>query len=331
MSEFGAALGAGKGRSGERIVQSSYFCRSFSLLLALMMNDRLRAYLYLHFCVFLWGFTAILGKLISLAALPLVWWRVALCCVALWWFLPKAQLRAFSRRTIVRMLIIGALVGLHWLCFYGAIKLSNASVAVASMAVASFFSSLLEPLLLRQRMRWYEVGLGLFVIPGMVLIIGHLDWTMRYGFMVGLLAAFLAALFSVLNKRLIDAEAPPALPMSFVELFGGLLICSVALSSVALSGAELSLRPLPWDWLWMLLLAWGCTLLPYYLTLMAMRHLSAFAANLVVNLEPVYGVILAGIIFGEHRQMPPGFYVGVAIILLSVFGHPFLVRWFAKG
>lgn len=294
------------------------------------MNDRLRAYLYLHFCVFLWGFTAILGKLISLSALPLVWWRVVLCCGALWWFLPKAQLRALSRRTLGRMLGIGALVGLHWLCFYGAIKLSNASVAVASMAVASFFSSLLEPLLLRQRVRWYEVALGLFVLPGMALIIGHLDWTMRSGFLVGLLAAFLAALFTVLNKRLIDAEAPPAWPMSFMELLGGLIICTAALPFVALSGAELTLQPQPWDWLWMLLLAWGCTLLPYYLTLTAMRHLTAFAANLTVNLEPVYGVILAGLFFGEHREMSPGFYVGVGIILLSVFGHPFLVRWFGK-
>ncbi len=226
------------------------------------------------------------------------------------------------------MLGIGALVGVHWLCFYGAIKLSNASVAVASMAVASFFSSWLEPLLLGQRVRWYEVALGLFVIPGMALIIGHLSWDMRYGFGVGLLAAFMAALFSVLNKRLIDAEAPPALSMSFIELLGGFLICSLALPVFALSGGEFSLRPLPWDWLWMLLLAWGCTLLPYYLTLTAMRHLTAFTTNLLVNLEPVYGVILAGLVFGEHREMPPAFYLGVAIILLSVFGHPLLVHWF---
>lgn len=295
------------------------------------MNDRLRAYLYLHFCVFLWGFTAILGKLISLSALPLVWWRVVLCCGALWWFLPKAQLRALSRYTLWRMLVIGALVGLHWLCFYGAIKLSNASVAVASMAVASFFSSLLEPLLLRLRVRWYEVALGLFVLPGMGLIIGHLDWSMRLGFFVGLVAAFLAALFTVLNKRLIDAEAPPAWPMSFVELFGGLVVCTAALPLVTLMSVDLSLQPQPWDWLWMLLLAWGCTLLPYYLTLMAMRRLTAFAANLTVNLEPVYGVILAGLLFGEHREMSSGFYVGVGIILFSVFSYPFLVRWFGKA
>ncbi len=294
------------------------------------MEDRLRAYLYLHFCVFLWGFTAILGKLISLSALPLVWWRVALCCGALWWFLPKAQLRTLSRRAMGQMLGIGMLVGLHWLCFYGAIKLSNASVAVASMAVASFFSALLEPLLLGQRVRWYELALGVLVIPGMGLILGHLAWSMRDGFGVGLLAAFLAALFSVLNKRLIDTEGPPALTMSFVELLGGLIICSVGLGGAMLSGVAVPIRPLPWDWLWMGLLAWGCTLLPYYLTLVAMRKLSAFAANLIVNLEPVYGVFLAGLFFGEHREMPPGFYWGVSIIFLSVFSHPFLVKWFDR-
>jgi drug/metabolite transporter (DMT)-like permease len=295
------------------------------------MSDRLRAYASLHFCVFLWGFTAILGKLISVSALPLVWWRVVLCCGAMWWFLPKAQWRALSRRTFVYMLGIGALVGLHWMCFYGAIKLSNASVAVASMAVASFFSALLEPFILRQRVRWHEVGLGVFVLPGMWLIVGQLDWSMRYGFGVGLLGAFLAALFSVLNKRLIDTEAPPAWIMSFTELLGGLLVCTAALPAVAAFGTVPSLRLPHEDWLWISLLAWGCTLLPYYLTLRAMRHLTAFTANLTVNLEPVYGIFLAGLFFGEHRQMSLTFYAGVGIILLSVFGHPFLTHRFARG
>ncbi|MCS6928870.1 MAG: DMT family transporter [Saprospiraceae bacterium] len=294
------------------------------------MSDRLRAYAYLHLCVFLWGFTAILGKLISLSALPLVWWRVVLCCSVLWWFLPKAQLREISPRTLRQMLGIGGLVGLHWLGFYGAIKLSNASVAVASMALGSFFSSLLEPLVLRRGVRWYEVTLGIFVIPGTVLIVGHLDWNSRLGFFVGLAAAFLAALFSVLNKQLIDAKAPPAWPMSFVELLGGLLVCSIALPVVAFRGDEVLLWPQPWDWLWMLLLAWGCTLLPYYLTLTAMRHLTAFTATLIVNLEPVYGVILASIFFNEHREMSSGFYLGMSIILASVFSHPFLVRKFGE-
>lgn len=297
----------------------------------LLMDKKLRAYLYLHFCVFLWGFTAILGKLITLQALPLVWWRVLLCCAVLWWLIPRAQLRGLPRRVSGQMLFVGALVGLHWICFYGAIKLSNASIAVASMAVTSFFASLLEPVLLRKRVQWYEVGLGVFILPGMALVVGNIDLSMRAGFAVGILGALLAALFSVLNKRLIDTAQPPPLAMSFVELFGGLAVCSLALPFALAYAPELRVAPEGWDWAWMLLLAGVCTLVPYYLTLIAMRHITAFAANLTINLEPVYGVVLAGLFFQEHQDLSPGFYLGVGIILAAVFSHPFLTKRFRRG
>lgn len=294
------------------------------------MNDKQRAYLALHFCVFLWGFTAILGKLITLPTLPLVWWRVLLSCVALWWFLPKAQLRGLPRRVVWQMLGIGAMVGVHWLCFYGAIKLSNASIAVASTATTSFFAALIEPLLLRQSVKWYELALGILILPGMALVVGNIDLSMRAGFIAGLLAALLAAIFTALNKQMIDESAPPPLPMSFFELFGALAVCSLALPVVLSLNPELRIAPVGWDWLWMFLLAWVCTLLPYYLTLRAMRHITAFATNLTINLEPVYGVLLAGLIFHEHKDLKPGFYLGVGIILIAVFSHPFLKKRFEK-
>lgn len=291
------------------------------------MSDKLRAYLALHFCVFLWGFTAILGKLITLTALPLVWWRVLLCCATLWWLLPRAQMRGLSRPVFWKMLGIGAMVGVHWLCFYGAIKLSNASIAVASMATTSFFSAVAEPLLLRQKAKWYELALGILILPGMALVVGNINWEMREGFIVGLLGALLAAIFTSLNKRMIDQHAPPPLIMSFVELFGGLVVCSLALPFVLNMTPELRIAPQGWDWLWMLILAWVCTLLPYYLTLQAMRHITAFATNLTINLEPVYGVVLAGLFFKEHKDLDPGFYIGVFVILIAVFSHPFLKKY----
>ncbi|MBK6930064.1 MAG: EamA family transporter [Saprospirales bacterium] len=294
------------------------------------MNDKLRAYFALHFCVFLWGFTAILGKLITLGALPLVWWRVFLCCGTLWWLLPKAQLRGLPSRLFWQMLGIGAMVGVHWICFYGAIKLSNASIAVATMATTSFFSALLEPLMLRQNVKWYELALGIFILPGMALVVGNIDWSMRAGFAAGILGALLAAIFTGLNKRLIDRDTPPPLTMSFVEIFGGLAVCSLVLPFVWAAAPQLQLLPGGWDWLWMLLLAWVCTLLPYYLTLQAMRHISAFATNLTINLEPVYGVVLAGLFFQEHKDLAPGFYIGVGVILVAVFSHPFLKNYFEK-
>lgn len=291
------------------------------------MTDKLRAYLNLHFCVFLWGFTAILGKLISLQALPLVWWRVLLCSVVLWFVLPRAQLRGLTRRAFWQMLGVGALVGVHWLFFYGAIKLSNASVAVTTMATTSFFAALTEPLLLRQKIKWYELALGVLILPGMALVVGNIDWSMRLGFAAGIVGALLAAVFTALNKRIIDAGPPPPLAMSFVELFGGLAVTSIAMPFALGLDPELPVAPQSWDWLWMLILALVCTLLPYYLTLQALRHISAFAANLTINLEPVYGVVLAGIIFREDKDLDPGFYVGVGIILVAVFGHPFLKKW----
>lgn len=296
------------------------------------MTDKLRAYLYLHFCVFIWGFTAILGKLLTLPTLPLVWWRVFLCCATLVFILPKAQWRALNKRRFWRLFGVGVLVGIHWLCFYGAIKIANASVAVASMATTSFFAAFTEPLLLKQKFKWYELALGVLILPGMALIAGNIDWTMRLGLGVGIAGALLAAVFSVLNKKILENDPSPPLLMSFTELFGGLVVCSPALPFVWQWAPEQArLAPQGWDWLWMLVLAWLCTLLPYYLTLLAMRHISAFATNLTINLEPVYGVVLAALLFREHHDLNPYFYIGVIIILLAVFGHPFLKKIFEKN
>ena len=295
------------------------------------MTDKLRAYLYLHFCVFIWGFTAILGKLISLQALPLVWWRVLICSVTLGLVLSSRHILGLERRMFWRLFGIGVLVGIHWLCFYGAIKIANASIAVATMATTSFFSALTEPLLLRQKMKWYELALGIFILPGMVLIVGNIDWTMRVGFAVGILGAFLAAVFTSLNKKVLDKNPPPPLVMSFVELFAGLAVTSLVLSFALMNSPELAVLPKGWDWVWLGVLAWVCTLLPYYLTLLAMRHISAFATNLTINLEPVYGVLLAALLFREDKELSPGFYIGVFIIILAVFGHPLLKKIFEKN
>lgn len=294
------------------------------------MSDKLRAYLYLHFCVLIWGFTAILGKLITLKAVPLVWWRVFLCCATLILLIPRRQFAGISRKTYAQMFGIGILVGIHWLCFYGAVKLSNASVAVATMATTSFFSALVEPTLNRQKIKGYELALGLFILPGMALIAGNIDWDMRLGFGVGILGAFLAAVFSSLNKKMIDNQPPPPLVMSFTELAGGVAVCSLVLPFVVWQMPETTLLPGPWDWLWLLVLAWVCTLLPYYLTLLAMRYISAFATNLTINLEPVYGVLLAALFFREDQDLSPAFYLGVLMILLAVFSHPFLKARFEK-
>lgn len=295
------------------------------------MSEKTRAYFNLHFCVFLWGFTAILGKLITLQALPLVWWRVVLCCSALLFLFPFAELRRLERSNWLRLLGIGFIVGIHWICFYGAIKLSNASVAVTTMAATAFFSALVDPMLQRKKMMWHELVLGLLILPGMALVVGNIDWSMRLGFAVGLLSALLAAVFTSLNKVVVEENATPPLLISFVELSGGIVITTFFLPFYAWSYPEVPLVPAGLDWLWLCLLAWFCTLLPYTITLRAMRHLSAFVTNLALNLEPIYGIILAGIIFREDKDLNTGFYIGVIIILLAVFGHPFLKKRFESA
>jgi len=294
------------------------------------MTDKLRAYFYLHFCVFLWGFTAILGKLISLKAVPLVWWRVLLATSFLLLLIPKKQWSGLNRSVFQRLFVIGLLVGLHWLCFYGAIKLSNASIAVATMATTSFFAALIEPILLKKKMNWYELGLGILILPGMALVVGNIDWDMRIGFGVGVIGALLGAMFSSLNKKVLDNMPPPPLVITFVELFAATCICSLILPFMLWQSPETQVLPSAQDWIWLLVLVLVCTLLPYYLSLQAMRHISAFATNLTINLEPVYGVLLAALLFREDKDLNPNFYLGMLVILVAVFSHPFLKYYFER-
>jgi drug/metabolite transporter (DMT)-like permease len=298
------------------------------LYLCPMDETQRRAYLTLHICVLIWGFTAILGKLIQLNALHLVWWRVLLCGGALLFIIRPSEWRTIGKREVCSLLGIGLIVGLHWWSFYGSIKLANASVAVTSVATITLFSAILEPLILRQPFKWVEIGFGLLILPGIALVAGQIDWSMRTGFAVGVLSALLAALFSTLNKRMINRYQPSAFLMTFWEMTGGWLICSLILLAQNNGWETLALRGN--DRIWVPVLAFCCTLLPFWLSLRAMRYLSVFTTNLTINLEPVYAIVLAAILFREDQELTPGFYLGVLILLAAVFGHPLLMRLTAK-
>jgi drug/metabolite transporter (DMT)-like permease len=288
-----------------------------------------KAQLQIHFCVVLWGFTAILGKLISLPALPLVWWRMLIVTAALA-LVPKVWrgLRAMPPRLIAAYAGIGALVALHWLTFYGAIKLANASVAATCIALGSVFLALIEPLLTRARFNPRELMLGLLVVPGVALVVGGVPDGMRLGIVVGTLSAFLVAIFGSLNKRLVEHGDP--LTVTAIELGAGALTLTVLAPAMPWifpsQAGELLALPGLRDAGLLLLLALACTLLPFALSLVALRHMSAFAAQLAINLEPVYAILLAIVLLNEQRELTPQFYAGVAIILAAVLLHPFLVR-----
>ena len=293
------------------------------------MKPTTKAQLQIHFCVLLWGFTAILGKLITLPALPLVWWRMFMVIAALA-FVPQfwASLRVLPARTALTYAGIGVLVALHWLTFYGAIKLANASVAATCIALATPFTALVEPWLTRTRFSPRDLVLGVAVLPGVALVVGGIPPGMRSGVAVGAVAALLVAVFGSLNKRFVHHGGP--LAATGLELGAGrvsltLLAPVLPLVMPELAGSILA-RPSLHDFVLLLTLALACTLLPFALSFVALRHMSAFAAQLAVNLEPIYAIVLAILLLGEQRELTVQFYVGVAIILLVVLAYP----WFSR-
>ncbi|WFC40900.1 DMT family transporter [Pseudoxanthomonas sp. SE1] len=293
------------------------------------MTPTAKAQLQIHLCVLLWGFTPILGKLISLSALPLVWWRMLIVVVALA-FLPRVWrgLRAMPAKLILAYCGIGLIVALHWLTFYGAIKLSNASVAVTCIALAPAFTSVIEPWLTRRPFSWRELLFGVTVLPGVALVVGGIPDGMRLGVLVGALSALLVALFGPLNKRLIDHGEP--LTITGLELGAGTLLLTLLAPVMPMLfpafAGDLFVLPGLRDGALLLVLSLACTLLPFALSLVALKHLSAYGVQLVTNLEPVYAILLAIVLLGEQRELTPLFYLGVGIILAAVFLHPLAQR-----
>lgn len=282
-----------------------------------------RAYLELHFAVFLYGFTAILGDLISISAISLVWWRVLLASTSFWLLIRSFQkIKNLGKKYIKNYIIIGGIIALHWVCFYGAIKLSNASIALITFGTTSLFTSLIEPLLITKKLKPTELLVGLFIIPGVYLITDSTAIELRIGIWVGLFSAFLAALFSTLNKKHI--QKGKELEISCVELSASWVWMCLALPFYFLIEGDVLFIPTPYDWMYLLILSIVCTTIAFMLSLRPLNYISAFSSNLIFNLEPVYGILLAAVILGEHEQLNLQFYIGVVIILLGVFLFPIL-------
>jgi drug/metabolite transporter (DMT)-like permease len=288
------------------------------------MSPSNKALLQIHLCVVIWGFTAILGKLISLPAFALVWWRMflvvaALALVPAFW----RGLRQMSARTIAIFAGIGVIVALHWVTFYGAIKLSNASVAATCMGVAPIMMSIVEPWITRRRFDPRELLIGVAAVPGVMLVVGGTPQGMRLGIAVGVLSALLVSVFGALNKRFVERGEPMA--VTGLELAAGTAFLTLL---ALLFGGDLTQLQMPGmrDGILLLVLALACTLFPFALSLVALRNLSAFSAQLAVSLEPVYAVFLAMLLLNEQRELGLQFYAGLVIILGSVFAHAALKR-----
>jgi drug/metabolite transporter (DMT)-like permease len=286
------------------------------------MDAHRRALFQIHVCVVLWGFTAILGKLITLPAMALVWWRLLLVTVALACF-PRVwrALRSIPPRLALVYAGIGGVVAIHWLAFYGSVKLANASVAATCMALAPAVTALIEPWITGARFERHNLLLGLLVIPGVALVVGGIPRDMHLGFWVGVASAALAAVFNALNKRHLGHH--DAMAVTSLELGAGFLLVALLSPFMAPAGQSFVLPDVR-DGALLLLLAILCTLIPFALALAALRHLSAFTTQLAVNLEPVYAIAIAVLFLGEARELDVAFFVGVAIVLAAVFGHGWL-------
>lgn len=283
-----------------------------------MRNDKLLNYLHLHFIVFIWGFTAVLGALITLEALPLVWYRmwIATGFVLIYLLIRKEKLK-FPLKVLGQFALSGIIIGAHWLTFFAAIKVSNVSVTLAVLSTGAFFASLLEPLFYRRKIVFYEVAFGLVVMVGLYLIF---DLTTSYtlGIILALTAAFLSALFSVLNGKLVLKHK--ASVISFYELLFGAVGISIFLAFTEGFSADF-FKIAASDWMYLLLLATFCTAYAFIASVYVMRWISPYTVMLTINMEPIYGIILALLILGESEKMESQFYFGAAIILFTVLAN----------
>jgi len=272
--------------------------------------------LQLHVAVFLWGFTGVLGRVITLNEGLLVWYRILITVITLLGLLlytKKLQFLPFKKT--IQLFGIGAIIAIHWACFYGSIKYANVSIALTCLSSAGLFTALLEPLFTKNKINIKEVLLSLLGILGIYLIF-HFDPSYQLGICIGIVSTLLSVVFSLFNKRVVTNYNSETL--MFYELVGGFLILSILMPLYLTILPTQQLIPTTNDWIWLVLLSWFCTIGAMYLSLTALKKVSVFTQNLTLNLEPVYGIILAFLVYKENRYLSSSFYIGFGLIFSSV-------------
>jgi len=278
-----------------------------------------KAFLQLHIAVFLAGFTGILGRLITLNEGMIVWYRLLITAITMWiLFGAMKKLKKIPFREIFKICAVGFIASMHWVTFYGAIKYSNVSVALVCFSAIGFFTAILEPLVLRKRINGMDLLLGVITILG-IYVIFRFDTHYKTGIIIGVISALLAALFPIYNRQILKTVNVET--MLAWQQTGGLVILSVILPFYLHYFPVESFLPGKWDLIWLLVLAWLCSVLAFQLQGNALKRLSAFTVNLTYNLEPVYGIILAFIIYKENQLLSIYFYYGFAIIAFALILH----------
>jgi drug/metabolite transporter (DMT)-like permease len=275
-----------------------------------------KAFIQLHIAVFLAGFTAILGKLIGLNEGLLVWYRLLITVLLLWLLLYfKKSLQVLALKDIIEIFAVGSIVAVHWVTFYGSVKYGTASIAVICISATGFFTSFFEPLIFRRKIVLFDILLSLVSIVGIFIIF---DFHPQYkvGIIFGIFSAMGVSLFPIFNKKLLQRFSPATLTL--YEMGGGLLALTIIIPFYLLFFPALYYLPTALDWIWLVILAGVCTVLCFDLQLNALKKISPFTSNIAYNMEPVYGIILAFVVFKENKLLDIHFYLGLALILSSV-------------
>ena len=277
------------------------------------------ALLRMHAAVFLWGFTGVLGRAITLNSVLLVRYRLLITVVSLWAL--YGVLKKFTRlplRSALYVGFLGTVLAMHWVCFYGSIKYSNVTIALTCLSTTALLSAILEPLFLKKPFDTTEILLGLFAVAGIAIIYNtHLQFST--GIFIGLAAAVFTVLVSVLNKKMIDQYEPEQIAL--YQLTGGFVGLTLLMPAALYLMPPATYVPTSTDWLWLVLLSWVCTIFTFFLYIRSLKKISAFTMNLVLTLEPVYGILLAFVFFKENRDVSRWFYVGFALISVAVVFH----------
>lgn len=290
-----------------------------------MQSGNLKSYLNLHLIVFIWGFTAVLGDLISIGEAPLVWYRMGLAIVFLLLFAAVARVNlVLPPKAIGKLVLVGLLIALHWLFFFKAIKVSNVSVTLAMFSMGAFFAAILEPIFYKRKMLWYEVFFGLIIIAGLFTIM-QVEIHFLAGILYALLSVFLGVMFTIFNGKLIQEYNPTAIAV--YEFAAGFAMISIYLAYEGLFQASF-FRLSGKDWTYLVLLASVCTAYAFTASVHVMRRLTPYTVMLTTNLEPVYGIVLAYFIIGEDEKMSLPFYIGSAVILATVIANGVIKHYF---
>jgi len=279
-----------------------------------------RNILILHLTILIWGGTGILGSLISVSAIHLVWYRVAIASISLFvYFLLTKQSILVSRKQFLQFFMVGAVVGLHWVLFFYSIKVSTVSVTLVTLSSVTLFTAILEPIVNKKRIALLDIVVGLVIIVGIYTIFSF-ETHYLVGLLAGLGCAFCARIFSIANARMVKKSSPTLI--TFYEMLGACFWISILMLFTGDFNAEMKLGQQ--DLIYLLLLGVVCTAVAYVMGVAVMKELSAFTVALTTNLEPVYGILLAMLIFGQKETMSGGFYLGACIVLGAVFTYPYV-------